>query len=195
MSVDVLQYVGSKRKVRVQRRTPCDPLLNGYLLGSSKSLLLMHVFHDFMPDGYLVFRLEDVEEIRSGPYERHWDEMLEAEGLLDGLDLPVKVDLTTFRAAIESISERFRYFMIQSEDPDEPVQDTYVGSFVSATPDSVAFRIFDGRGYWDEEPVEIDVAEITKVHFDAPYINTFSRHLRSGPRPVSLTERSLGSVQ
>ena len=73
----------------------------------------MHAFHDFMPDGYTVFRLEDVEGFRSGPHERHWENMLRAEGLLDGLDFAVQIDLSDMRSAIGSISERFEHLIIE----------------------------------------------------------------------------------
>ena len=185
---DLLQYVGTKQQVRVSRHTPCEPLLNGFLLDSSASLVLMHVFHDFMPDGYTVFRVEDVERFRSGPYERHWENMLRAEELLKGLDFADKLDLSSMRSAIESISERFEHLIIECEDDDEDVQDYYIGSLVSADFDCITFRHFDGYGYWEAEPSKIDINEITKVQFDTPYIRVFSKYLRCGPRPASLGE-------
>lgn len=186
MMYDLLQYVGTKKKVRVSRRTPCEPLLNGFLLDSGASHVLMHAFHDFMPDGYTVFRLEDVEGFRSGPYERHWEGMLLAEGLLKGLDFAEKIDLSSMRSVIESISQRFEHFIVECEDDDEDVQDFYIGSLVSADFDSITFRHFDGYGYWEAEPATIDIDDITKVQFDTPYIRVFSKHLRSGSRPASL---------
>lgn len=183
---DLLQYVGTKQKVQVSRRTPCEPLLNGFLLDSSASLVLMHAFHDFMPDGYTVFRLEDVEGFRSGPYERHWEDMLRAEGLLKGLDFAERIDLSSMRSAIEGISARFGHLIVECEDDDEDVQDFYIGSLVSADFDCITFRHFDGYGYWEAEPAKIDIDDITKVQFDTPYVGIFSKYLRSGSRPTSL---------
>ena len=186
MMYDLLQYVGTKQKVQVRRRTPCEPTLNGFLLDSSPSLVLMHAFHDFMPDGYTVFRLEDVEGFRSGPYERHFENMLRAEGLLGGLDFAAQIDLSSMRSAIGSISECFENLIIECEDDDEDTQDFYIGSLVLATFDCITFRDFDGYGYWEAEPAEIDIDDITKVQFDTPYIRVFSKYLRSGSRPASL---------
>ncbi len=80
----LLTHLGTGKSLRVETRCTSNETLNGFLLGLSEQLGLMHCFHDFMPDGFTVFRLTDVMSIRSNEYERHWDRMLAGEGLLDG---------------------------------------------------------------------------------------------------------------
>ena len=147
---------------------------------------VMHAFCDFVPDGYTVFRLEDVEGVRCGPHEHYWEHVLRAEELLGGLGFPATIDLSSMRSAIESISERFEHLIVECEDDDEDVQDFYIGSLVSADFDSITFRHFDGYGYWEAEPAKIDIDDVTKVQFDTPNVSVFSKHLRSGLRPASL---------
>ncbi len=175
-------HVGTRQKIRVETQCSCQKRLNGYLLGLSDQLGLLHCFHDFMPDGYIVFRLAYVETVRSNEYERFWDRMLAAEGLLSGVDEKPEVDLTSFGSAIRSISNHFQMMIIESQFPGEESQDFYIGQVVSLKKDEVVFDHFDGLGRWESEPSVIPLREISFVQFATPYIEIFGKYL-DGPRP------------
>lgn len=145
----IREHAGARRKLRVERNRPSEPRLNGYVLSCSESLFLMHVFHDFQPEGYVVARLIDVVESRSGPNERFWDEMLAAEGLLDGLDNPPHVDLSSIEAAIASVDREFGRMIVECEDDEEAVQDFYIGVVARQGDGAVLFHHFDGLGNWE----------------------------------------------
>lgn len=65
MKVNLRKHVGTRRMIHITRRTPCDPTVDGYLLGLSETLALMHVFREFTPDGYCVLRVKDILQVRS----------------------------------------------------------------------------------------------------------------------------------
>lgn len=175
-------HVGTRQNLRVKTRCSSQNRLNGYLLGLSDQLGLMHCFHDFMPDGYTVFRLAYVETVRSNEYERFWDRMLTAEGLLSGLDEKPDVDLTSFGSAIQSISDRFQTMIIESQFPGEESQDFYIGQVVSLKKNEVVFDHFDGLGRWESKPSVIPLRDIAFVQFATPYIENFGKYL-DGPCP------------
>lgn len=175
-------YVGTRQKLRVDTQCSCQERLNGYLLGLSDELGLMHCFNDFMPDGYIVFRLAYVDTLRSNKYERFWDRMLAAEGLLSGVDVKLEIDLTSFGSAIHSISNRFETMIIESQSPGEESQDFYIGQVVSLKKNKVVFDHFDALGRWESEPSVIPLREISFVQFATPYIEIFGKYL-NGPRP------------
>lgn len=190
MTLELLKFVGTRKKVRIERSCPSEPRLSGFLLGASPALGLLHAFHDFLPDGYTVFRMEDVVEFRSGPYERHWESMLQAEGLTSGIDRVKPIDLTSMHTAIECISAQYPYLIVECETEDDDGSDDefYIGSVVAMNFEILRFHKFDALGYWDNEPTEIWIEEITKLQFDTPYINTFTKYLHEGARPQHLRE-------
>ncbi len=182
MSADVREYIGTGKKIRVERSIPCCPQLNGYLLDASKTLGLMHCFHDFMPDGFAVFRLADVTGVRSGKHERLWDRMLAGEGLLTALSNPPRVDLCNLKTTIDSIRNHYQGIIIESEDPDEDTEDFYIGSVLSTNGNEVRLQHFDALGVWKITPEVIPYNDITLIQFDTPYINRFWKYL-AGPSP------------
>lgn len=181
---DQLQaHLGTGKTLRVETRCASQETLNGFLLGLSDQLGLMHCFHDFMPDGYTVFRLADVTSIRSNEYERHMDRMLEGERLLDGLHQDLHVDLKSILRAIETISHQFQVMIIEVEAPEEGCEEFYIGQAVSWDVDMVQFDDFDALGQWASESSMITPDEIAFIHFDTPYIKTFCKYL-NGPLPT-----------
>ena len=178
-------HLNTQKKIRIQRDRPSNQLLNGYLLALSDVLGVMHCFHDFMPDGYSLFRLTDVVSLRSSEYERHWDRMLLGEGLLGGLQRQMVIDLAGIKTAIQSIDEQFRLMIVECEEEEENLQDFYIGQLESATEAALMFHHFDGLGQWAEEPAEISLKEITLVQFDTPYIRHFSKYLHGRPNSRS----------
>lgn len=168
--------------IRITRKTPCHPTVDGYLLGLSKTLALLHSFDGFFPDGYSVLRVEDVVKVRSAAHERCWDHILTAEKLLAGLKFRQPIDLTSMRSAIESIARCYDHIIIECEDEEEDVEDFYIGSLVATSDNGIRFRHFDALGYWERRPSTIVLADISRVQFDTPYGNIFSRHTRERVR-------------
>jgi hypothetical protein len=174
-------HVGTGMKIRVERSRPSTKRLNGYLMGLSEMLGVMHCFDDFEPDGYTVFRLEDVVSVRSNEYERHWDRMLSAEGLLGGLTREFTIDLRGIQTALESVNKQFTTMIIECEDDEEAVEDFYIGHVVSISDEDLSFEHFDALGRWEEEPSTIRFDEITLIQFETPYIKIFSKYLSEKP--------------
>jgi hypothetical protein len=180
------QYLGTGKFIRVTRRQPSEPKLNGYLLGLSSELALMHTFDAFEPDGYTLFRIEDVLGVRCGPHQQWFDHMLLSEGLLAGLNMSHRIELSNMRSAILSIAAHYDQMIIACEDPDEDIEDFYIGVVLKVGVRFLQFRYYDTLGYWEEEASSIALDEITKVQFDAPYIRIFSKYTREGtPSDVS----------
>jgi len=175
------KHIGTGKKIRVERNFPSNPYLNGYLLELSPSLGLMHCFHDFMPDGYTVFRVADVTECRSGKYERHWDKMLTSEGLLSGLKIDWNVDVSNMKTALEAISKQFQRMIIECEEQDEDDEDFYIGQISSTGESEVHFHHFDALGHWEEVPAAILYGEISLIQFETPYLKTFGKYLVGTP--------------
>ena len=183
MMKKLAEYAGTRKKVRLTRNRPSATQLNGYILGVSDALVLMHPFDDFEPDGYAVIRVGDITHLRRCPYEQWWDHMLQGEGLLDGLNKPPQIDLSDMRSAVLGIASRYDQMIVHCEDAEENVQDFYLGKLIGAEGNAVKFLGYDGLGYWAETPDEIPIADITMLEFDTPYIRIFSKYTREGTPP------------
>lgn len=181
--VQLQPHLRTGKKLRVETRCSCHESLNGYLLGLSEQLGLMHCFHDFMPDGYTVFRLSDVTSIRSNEHERHWDCMLANEKLLDGLHQNLQVDLNNIFTAIETISHQFQIMIIECGTPEDGYEEFHIGQAISWDAEVVQFDDFDALGQWEPESSIIVTDDIAFIQFNTPYINIFRKYL-NGPPPT-----------
>jgi len=174
--------VGTRKKVRLTRGFPSEPRHNGFVLAVGREWTLLQQFHDFSPEGYTVLRVQDITGVRSGEYERHWERMLAAEGLLDRISVPGDVPLDDIPEILKWLQRRCQNIIVECEDLEEDVEDFYIGQILSVDEEGVCFANFDGLGRWDKAPHAIPFGEITKVQFETPYVETFSRYLE-GPCP------------
>ncbi|MEQ8316984.1 MAG: hypothetical protein RIE77_14010 [Phycisphaerales bacterium] len=170
------EHAGTRRRVRIERSRPSNPRLNGYVLDAANGLALVHPFDDFEPNGYAIIRERDVVSVRQGDYEAFWDRMLEAEGLLGGLDEAPKIDLSSMAMAIGDAAARYPFLAIQCEDEDEAIQDFYFAKVRYVTDSRVDVRCVDGLGRW-EEPGPFPLEDVTLVEMGTPYLTRFARYV------------------
>ena len=179
------KLVGQPKKVRITRGFPGEPIHNGFVLGLGRDLVLLHQFHDFYPEGYTALRVADIKRVRSGEHERFWERMFRGEGLMGRVGIPYEVPLDDFRSLLTALHGRGQHVIIECEGREtEDDDDFFIGRVVSLDDESVSVLYFDSLGTWDDEPSVIDYADITKVQFDTPYINTITKYLK-GPPPGS----------
>jgi hypothetical protein len=170
-------FVGTRKRVILTRPYPSHAYLNGFVVALGYEWVLLQNFHDFHPEGYVALRVRDVTDIRSDEHERLWERMLAGEGLIDRIPIPDDVRLSDASDLLESLQERGRYVIVESEDPDEDLRDFHIGLILSVDADSVCLAHFDGLGVWDDAPHVIPFDEITKVQIEAPYAQIFSKYL------------------
>lgn len=186
--VDVSAHIKSRQIVRVERNRPSGRFLHGCLLsccypvvdgciGVSDALVLMHPFNDFRPDGYAVIRQQDIVGVRCGGHERLWETMLRGEGLLEDLNIPEGINSSSVQQLVQSVAARFRYMIVECEASDQPIQDFYFGELVAVDSDVIRFRCLNGMARWDDKVVEIPVTEVTKIQFDTPYVQRFTKYI------------------
>jgi hypothetical protein len=183
MYASLMEHLGTGRMIRLERELQNEPSLHGYLIGLSPELGLMLCFDDFEPDGYTIFRVEDVLSHQRGAHEEHWDRMLAGEGLLDGLRLPFEVDLASYPAALRSLAPRHGNVIIECEDQHEDDGDFYLGRLLEVGDEVIVLHYVDALGRWEESPSRIPVDAITKVQFDTPYLRRFMRYTEPFPAP------------
>ena len=173
-------FVGTRKKVRLTRPFPGEPRHNGFILGVGRDLVLVQQFHDFHPEGYTALRVKDITGIRSGKYERLWERMLAEEGILGRVGIPYDVPLQDITVLLKALQQRGDNIIVECEDVKEDLDDFYLGQILSIDSDSLCFAHFNALGRWDKDPHTIPLEKITKLQFDTPYVQTFSKYLE-GP--------------
>jgi hypothetical protein len=106
--------------------------------------------------------------------------MLAAEGLLERVEAPGYVPLDNVADLLADLQQRGQNIIVECEDPDEPVEDFSIGQILSVGEDSLCFANFDGLGRWDDAPHIIPFGEISKLQFETPYLQIFSKYVE-GP--------------
>lgn len=158
-----------------------QPAMNGFLVGLSEDLGVMHFFNDFVPYGYEIFHLSDIESITSNQHERFWSYMLHSEGLLGGLDLPLSLDLKSVRSAIESVQQQFSWLIAEIENPGGELG-FHIGQLNSIDENGkVRMRCFDNLGVWGYSLCEFPLEDVFLIQFETPYIKAFRKYLSEGP--------------
>lgn len=170
-------FSGSRKKVRLTRSIPSEPTHNGFVVGLSVDWVLFHQFHDFFPDGYTILRVDDITALRAGPYERQWERMLAAEGLLQGAAPRADIELGDIASLLKSLMALRENVILQCEDDEEDIEDFYIGKILSVGDKSVRFASFDALGSWDDEAHVILFDEITRLQIETPYSRTFSKYV------------------
>jgi hypothetical protein len=166
---------GSLKKIRLSRQTPCAPSLNGYVLGMSDQWLLLWQFHDFYPDGFTIVRMDGITSYRCGEYEEFWTNMLRQENV--ATELPsMAIDLSSTKSVLRDLQKTDQNFIVESEAPDKDIEDFYLGRATRIQNTQVKFASFDALGQWDTKLQTIEFGEITRLQFDTPYTNCFSRY-------------------
>jgi hypothetical protein len=181
MYASLAEHIGTIQMLRIERSLSAEPSLHGYLLGLSPTLGLMHCFDDFDPDGYTIFRIEDVLACERGPHEKHWDRMLAGENLLAGIQLPTEINLSSVQSAIASLQTHVADLIVECEDESDEEGAFFLGRLLEVSSEGISLVYVDALGHWDESPSLIPLERVTKVQFDTPYLRRFMRYVEPFP--------------
>lgn len=175
---DLKEFVGVRKMVRLTRKVSEGTFHNsGYILGLSENLVLLHGFNDFHIDGYCIYRLGDISSVRSNEMDRKWDQMLCDEGVLDNVGISYDVPLLDFPSVIRGLKAQGRNIIVDCEDcSDAPETGFHIGHIVFYKKQHFEMREFDTTGKWYSHPFEIRHDKVTRVEFDSPYVNIYSKY-------------------
>ena len=135
-----------------------------------------------------LIRLCDITDFRSGKNEDFWTHMLRKEGIVDQLPNP-KIDISSEPALFASLQRTQKNFIVESEDPNEKIEDFYLGRVVRVQKTGIKFASFDGLGQWGDKLHTIGYDEITRIQYDTPYATAFSRYTDGEcPFPIRIAE-------
>lgn len=123
--------------------------------------------NDFQLDGFLIFPLSAVEDIRSKG--RKYNEIMRAEGICNDLAIP-DIDISSMKKVCRHFEKSGECISVETDD------DYYIGKVTQVSGKHILFEWFDARGEW-YEPVRIKISDIRLITYKSRYVQVFSEHI------------------
>ena len=172
--------IREKSPVRIRRRLPQPSNLHGIPLRLGRQLALVHLFDDFTFDGFCVFPIAQIRDVRLGEYESFAKRVLTDNGQFKALGRGVpQVRLTDWPAFFRSIAKHVKLVIVECERPKDDI--FCVGPIVGVNDRVVGIHHFNATAEWDARPSGVRHRDITYVRFLDSYSLAFAPYL--GPRP------------
>lgn len=167
--------------IQLERGFPGAPFVNGYVIATGAELVLVHQFHDFYDEGWVVVRIADVLDVNRDAPQRHFEACFRGEGLGPRVP-PFAVELGSMPAALRALAPRDRLLYVMCEGGDPADDDSFLGRVAGVSDLHVTVRELDALGQWDA-PVAVALARITMLQLDTPFCTTFARYAAPYPAP------------
>lgn len=151
-----------------------------YPIACSDTLLIGHSENDFLFNGLRVLRLEDITWADTRDNDGAYEQILRAEGLLDGLQDP-GLDVSGWQPLFQGLLQRPELVIIEHEDPDEDLEEFHIGKVCKVAQRAVYIQYFDSFGQWEQTLRRIPYGDITSVTLESRYTQVFGRHLPPPP--------------
>lgn len=168
--------IAARSVLSIERPDVAETELLCIPIARSEELLLVHVFYDFYPDGYRIIRLEDIYDVIRDGSEMFFERIIGAEGVYVNLKAPARLNLTSWKTALESLRGRYDYCILECDEE----EDFLIGRVMEIRDWELTFWYFDATGKWDDELDVVDYEDLTAISFDDNYTNTIIKYI---PRP------------
>lgn len=165
-------YLQITRSVSENKQLTC----NGYIVDFTKDFIILHEMDDFRMHGFIIFPMENIENIRYNNTDKYFDKIMAWENEKGKIGLKTEVDLTNWSSIFKTFKKKKKNIIVECENP--KIDSFTIGPVEKVTSKSVSLRCFNSKGVLNEELTNIDFEEITKVMFDDLYIEVFSKYLR-----------------
>jgi hypothetical protein len=165
---------------RLERPETGTPFSHGIPIALSSNLALLReiAVEQFRPDGYGIYRLGDIADVRSDEHERFFEHLLAAEGIVSMPQNMPDVDITDWVSALGSAYLAGHLIAVEAEYLPEP--EYWVGRLEHIDAESVSLLCVGSTGVWDSDPLEIEIGDVSCVHFGTRYLDVYARHV-AGP--------------
>lgn len=164
------ELIGQDVVVRIDRKPLDKDSLDGFVVGVSGKLLLLHLVegNNLYLHGYAAVRLEDIRS-----YRVDTTFVTRALRLLDRKPIvPTNIDLTDWESLLDSLKNRYPLLMIEMEQKRPGVG--FVGQIARQTPRSVRLEEVNPHGEWGKIE-RFAYKDITQVTFDNGYVNALAQ--------------------
>jgi len=170
------QHVPIKLCLKGRERSP-----EGFVAAVGEKLMIFAELYDFIPMGYLVYSIDQIEELDelTGFYEG----IVEQEHLYESFGKIPQVCLNGWKRVMEDLMEQDRIFGIELTD------ESYCpGKIERLAERTVKLRCFSPEGEWDDMPLSIRHSQIGNLKLGDPYTEMFVKYLPELPENFRKTK-------
>lgn len=161
----------AKRTVQIERSAFSEEYTNGYVLGLSQELVAIEQFFDFQPFGIKILALSDITGVRDGKYERFLERVLVDRGFASRTCS--WLELHNWKRVLMSLEGRGKLLAFETDRGDG----VEVGLISEIANDSLWILPCTAVAQWCAEEIKIDLADVTAVEVDTPYLETLKFYL------------------
>lgn len=165
--INLQNYIGLKLKINGTEVVNCIPI------AASNDLLFVLRYQDFMPDGFEILRLMDIQSYDYSDSCRYFEEIVKKEGAQSLLSDSSDINISNWTTVFTSIKE-LEYIVIVDIGKEDAV---IVGRVASILEDSVRMHCFSPTGVWDDEEWAEPYKNITGIKFKNHYTNIYTKYL------------------
>lgn len=165
-----------KNIVHIKRTIPRSENLNGYVVGLSKEIVVLHSINNFHLDGYLILPISQIESIRQGKYEKFLLKILKNEGVDEKVSYKNNLRIDTWQSALISIKNLKKIVILESDLSKN--KRFLIGMIQEIRHDSAKIRNFDGTGMWEEKDRVVKFHELTLAVIDDEYTRIFGKYIK-----------------
>lgn len=178
VSAKIKEHFENKKYCQITRATSDSSVekSSGYIVDYSDSLVVLHEIHDFDFIGFNVLPTNLIKEIRYNRADKYFDKILTWEGAKEKIGSRHQLDLSNWSSLFKSLKKSGLIIIVECETAE--INPFNIGPITKIAKDLVYIQYFDATGLLDEKPTAISFENITKVQFDARYINVFGKYLR-----------------
>lgn len=169
-------YVGTKQLIHVERCYSENKYINGFIHDRSRNLVLMQMFSDFMPDGYVIFSPKHIVEVRANELDQFCQSILEKEGLMKCVNYKRKIPISSYKKMLNYFIQRKENIIIESENDNEDECVFYLGRPIRIDGNKLWFACLGPDGKWEEYLSHFSIETITLIQYDTPYLNIFTKY-------------------
>ena len=171
--LDRKQYIGILRYMTEEE----DEMVFGVPVAASKNFLVLQEVSEFYLYGFSIIPMKAVQEVRRDAADAYLEGIMRIEGLMDKIENRHPLDLANWESIFKGLMQTGLTVTIQCEDLGEDY--FFIGQIKRVDADAVWIHHFDSEGVLSEAWDDVPYTDITKVGFDEPYANIFSKHLRN----------------
>ena len=164
--IGITDLIGQDVVVRIDRKPLDKHPLEGFVVGVSGKLLLLHLVdgNTLLVSGYAVVRLSDIRAYR---IDKTF--VTRALRLMERVPvIPEGVDLTDWESVLASLKNRCPLLMLEMEKKEPGCG--FVGQIARQTPHYVKLEKVDTKGRWTKME-RFRYKDITQIGFDNGYVN------------------------
>ena len=149
----------------------------GYVVGTSRRLLVLQQVADFHLDGYLILRVKDITKVRIGKFERTQDRILTRLGVPDSVVLPAWLNFDNWPSFFRSAQQADKCVAVESALL--RVNVFALGEIQKVKKKALVLREFNATAKWRRKPRPFRYKHITTAWFDDEYGTVFHEYMRA----------------